>query len=256
MTDVHFYIPILSGTVLFGLLVAFIIYFMILYRKNQIRFELENEKLKHELLKVKVEIQEETLNNVSRELHDNFGHTTALINLNLSTLNTSGLTEKDQVKIETTKEFSAMLVKDLRSLSGSINGDMIKEKGWLQMIQMNVDRINRSKIILFNFTSDSVADFISIDAQLLLYRVIQEMTSNALKHAKANALDLTIKGNDDGIQITFKDNGVGYDSQIIKGNLGSGLQNMKERCNIIGAQFECIAELNNGVTYKIQLRYD
>lgn len=106
---------IITGTLLFGLLTVFIIYFILLYRKSQTKLHFERERRKRELLQAEVEIKEQTLVNVSREIHDNLGQAAALVKINLN-LVSQNIPEADREKINESTELMKKLIGDMRSL--------------------------------------------------------------------------------------------------------------------------------------------
>ena len=115
---------IVAGISFFLLLSIFIIYFIFLYRKRQKHFEqvqkTKEAQYRQALLQSKMEIREQTLQHISRELHDNLGQIASLIKINLNVLpkNLSGDVDR---KIEETKELSRQLILDIKGMSQSLN---------------------------------------------------------------------------------------------------------------------------------------
>ncbi|MCJ8290877.1 MAG: hypothetical protein HRT58_13935 [Crocinitomicaceae bacterium] len=240
-----------AGTLLFGLLTVFIIYFILLYRKSQTKLHFERERRKQELLHAEVEIKEQTLVNVSREIHDNLGQAAALVKINLN-LVSKNLSESDQQKIDESKDLLKKLIGDMRSLSESLNGDNIRRKGFIAMIQADVDRVNKLEYIQVNFNHPEGKISLEADQLVILYRMIQELFTNTLKYAKADNINLRIQQNNQELLVDYTDNGIGFNYQAAL-NKGSGLTNIKDRCEIIGAKLYFDSEINKGVKVKITL---
>ncbi|PCJ29909.1 MAG: hypothetical protein COA99_19015 [Moraxellaceae bacterium] len=242
---------IVTGTLLFGLLTVFIIYFILLYRKSQTKLHFERERRKQELLRAEVEIKEQTLVNVSREIHDNLGQAAALVKINLN-LVSKNLSESDQQKIDESKDLLKKLIGDMRSLSESLNGDNIRRKGFIAMIQADVDRVNKLEYIQVNFDHPEGKIPLEADQLVILYRMIQELFTNTLKYAKADKIILSIEQNNQELLLNYADNGIGFNYQSAL-NKGSGLTNIKDRCEIIGAKLYFDSKINKGVKVKITL---
>lgn len=240
-----------AGTLLFGLLTIFIIYFILLYRKSQTKLHFERERRKRELLQAEVEIKEQTLVNVSREIHDNLGQAAALVKINLNLIS-KDIPEADQQKIKESSELIKKLIGDMRSLSQSLNGDNIRRKGFSAMLQTDVDRINKTGYVEVNFNQPLEKINLEADQLIILYRMIQELFTNSLKYAKASEIRLDISQNQKELVVNFNDNGIGFDYQSAL-NKGSGLTNIKERCEIIDAKLYFESELDQGVNVKITL---
>lgn len=243
---------IITGTLLFGLLTIFIIYFILLYRKSQTKLHFERELKKQELLRAEVEIKEQTLVNVSREIHDNLGQAAALVKINLN-LVSKELSQADQQKIDESRDLLKKLIGDMRSLSESLNGDNIRRKGFIAMIQADVDRVNKLEYIQVEFDHPKEKISLETDQLIILYRMIQELFTNTLKYAKADRITLRIQQNDLELLLDYSDNGIGFDYQSAL-NKGSGLTNIKDRCDIINAKLYFESELNKGVNAKITLK--
>lgn len=243
---------IITGTLLFGLLTVFIVYFILLYRKSQTKLYYERERRKQELLRAEIEIKEQTLVNVSREIHDNLGQAAALVKINLN-LVSNQLSGADQAKLDESKELMKKLISDMRSLSQNLNGDNIRRKGFIAMLQTDVDRIGKTGYVEVNFTHPREKISLKVDQLIILYRMIQELFTNTLKYAKATNINLTIEQNERELIVKFKDNGIGFDYEKAL-NTGSGLTNIKDRCEIINAKLYFESQLNKGVEVQITLK--
>lgn len=249
-STIEFLIPIVAGTILLAGLTVFIIYFILLYRRSQDRFRYERERLKQELLRIENEVKEQTLENVSREIHDNFGQIASLIKINLNLL--SRELEGEQLeKAQESMDLLKQLITDMKSLSRSLNGESIRTTGWIAMIETDVERINRLGIAYLTFLTEGDPLAIEPGHQLILYRVVQEMMNNLLKHANASQAFLSILARDGQIHISYADNGVGFDKYSEDHKPGAGLTNMEARCSMIGAGFTLTSIPGQGTQIQI-----
>ena len=249
--NIEYWAPVVSGTILFGLLTVFIIYFILLYRKSQTKLYYERERKKQELLQAEIEIKEQTLVNVSREIHDNLGQAAALVKINLNLIS-KDISEADQQKINESSDLIKQLIADMRSLSQSLNGDNIKRKGIISMLAIDVDRINKTGYVGVSFDYPGGPIELDFDQQTILYRIIQELFTNTLKYAKAKSIQLKIEESPKEIKLNYTDDGIGFDYSAST-NKGSGLTNIKDRCEIIDAKLYFQSEVNQGVDVQITL---
>jgi signal transduction histidine kinase len=247
ITSIEYLIPVIGGTTLFGLLLAFIIYFILIYRKTQVKLDFEKERLKSELLRVENEVKEQTLTNVSRELHDNFGQIASLIKINLSMVSKLE-SSSDQQKITESTELIKQLIGDIKSLSASLNGERISKLGWLKTIAEDIKRINSIGTMQIEYNSD-FASTLTRDKEVILYRIIQELFNNSLKYAQAEKAELNIYTKNNTTTISYTDNGIGFD--VNKVVLGSGLINIKERCKMINAELKMTSILGKETNFTI-----
>lgn len=242
---------IVTGTLLFGLLSIFIIYFILLYRKSQTKLYLERERRKQELLRAEVEIKEQTLVNVSREIHDNLGQAAALVKINLN-LVSKNISVEDQQKVDESIDLMKKLIGDMRSLSASLNGDTIRRKGIIAMLQQDVERVNKTGYVAVEFAHPSETITLEDDQLVILYRMIQELFTNTLKYAKASKIILRFEETKEHVMVYYTDDGIGFDFEEAL-HKGSGLTNIQDRCHLIGGKLNYHSRENEGVQVQVSL---
>lgn len=221
-------------------------------RKNRLLFE--NEKIKKEfektLLNTRLEIHEQTLNDISREIHDNIGQVLTLVRLQVNTFGTQ--TKEDEITY--TDELLGKAITDLRSLSHSLNTNSIKEKGFIESVKQVLYQFEKTGKFKTFFYADEDAFNINDDHGIILFRIIQEVLNNIVKHAKANEITINMIKNNGIPVISIKDNGCGFDISIInKKDGGIGLKNIIDRSKIIGAKLSLNSQPGNGTTVLISL---
>ncbi|MGB0979530.1 MAG: sensor histidine kinase, partial [Croceimicrobium sp.] len=142
--DVEFLL--VFGTFMAGILIAFIILIVVLYRRSQLKMQLERQNFQQSLLETEVEIQEQTLHNISRDLHDNFGQIASLIKINLNLLS-KDLPELDRNRISESKDLLSKLIGDIRVLSSSLAAENLEKQGLAKRIESDLDRVKRTGAI-------------------------------------------------------------------------------------------------------------
>lgn len=244
------------GTALTISLIAFIIIVIILYRRSQLKFELEKQALHQALLETEVEIREQTLTNISRDLHDNFGQIASLIKINLNLLSPE-LRQEDQVRVDESKDLLKKLIGDIRALSYALSEDTVANQGLSKMIASDLERVKRSGALEVEFHQKYEEDNLDSQTAIFLYRMFQELLNNALKHSQATMLKVVLKGEGKNLDLEVSDNGVGIPMEKFKtdkhGLSGNGLLNLKERCKMIGAIYNISSEPNQGTSIVINL---
>ncbi|SCY44920.1 hypothetical protein SAMN02927916_2120 [Flavobacterium anhuiense] len=223
------------GIVFFTLIVILlVIFFYFLKKKNKFLVEKMEADLyfQSELVKTRIEIKDQTLSEISKELHDNIGQiiSVAIMQLNIC------ISSKD-VQINELKDLKTLLAKsldELRILSRIINKDNLLQNNFLEAIQQDLERIKKLKKIKFNFKQIGVVPTINKEHELIIYRIFQEALHNSLKHSRSDLFDVHIETTDSLFKLKLKDFGIGYDLE--KSNSGIGLNNMKLRAKLIGAE--------------------
>jgi hypothetical protein len=246
---------IVAGTLMLLLLGLFIIGFLFLYQKKHNGYIAEQRELKsfynQELLKTKIEVQEQTLHYISQELHDNVNQILSFVKLNLGLTKNMGADQK-QVKIEESRELIAQAISDLRSLSQSLNSDAFTTRGFIASIELDLNRIKKSGILDTSFAVDGDPQELGEQRELVLFRIFQESLNNVLKHANASSLAVNLQYSAEMITLTIEDDGNGFLANGA-GEQGLGLRNIKSRAALIGAQAEILSEPNKGCCVKITI---
>lgn len=248
---------VIIGSLLLFLLVTFFIAFLALYRKKRRQHKQEQEKLASEfaaaLLQSQLEIKEQTLQTIGRELHDNIGHTASIIKIYLNTINLKNITDSKD-KIEDSKVLLKQLIRDIKQLSLDLNGDRAIQIGLCNVLSIDVDRLN--KINSFHTTLSVIGDeFILPKTTItILYRMIQEIVNNIIKHSKASKVLIRLTFLENLLTLVIQDNGIGFSIAAKNDGHGNGLINLKNRANVINADFQIESQLNHGTTITIQIR--
>ena len=230
-----------------------IMFLVALARHNQRRNKLifENQRIKKDfeqtLLNTQLEIQEQTLTHISREIHDNIGQVLSLARLQLHSISEK-TAEED---IEYTDNLLEKAITDLRGLSHSLNTNSIKENGFAASVEKILEQFEKTGKFKTAFYND-VGFTISDDHGIILFRIIQEVLNNITKHALATEITIRIEKSKKHTVISIADNGKGFNTEILQSTDGGiGIRNIKERALIIGAKLSLISQENNGTTVRI-----
>jgi hypothetical protein len=246
---------IVAGTIMLLLLGIFIIGFLFFYQKKHNSHLSEKESLisefKQELLKTQIEIQEDTLNNISREIHDNITQVLSFVKLNLGMID--GADQKTQEKITENRELVAQTINDLRNLSKSMSFEHIAQLGLVRTMEKEADRLNNSGIIKVEMLTSGDPYSLGEQRELVLFRIFQEVLNNTLKHSGAGLLKINLEYSDQLFNLTLEDNGAGFSTTLHGDNIGAGLRNINNRAALIGAVTSIDSSPGKGCCIKVTL---
>lgn len=249
------YVVLCLGLLLIGFLASFIIYFIVLYKNKQLAHKREQDKLQavfqQELLKTQVEMQEQTLNHISREIHDNVTQVLSFVKLNLA-FPAKATREEVELKISESRNLVAQVINDLRDLSKSLSYEHIIQLGLVQTMEIEAGRINKSGIIKVELSVGGDARNLGEERELVVFRIFQEALNNALKHSGAKQLKISLDYFDHLFNLTIQDNGVGFKAGTLS-NSGSGLRNIVNRAALIGADAVIDSAPGKGCCIKITI---
>lgn len=235
------------------LLTTFGIIFFITFqkRKNKLIYEKyeAEKKFEEELTQSKLEIQEQTLKNVGWELHDNIGQLLSVANMQLNMLSRT-IDSPARPPLLEIKEVVAQSLQEVRSLSKSLNNEVIDYTGLQASVRNELARFDRLNIIKTDLNVSGQELLIPQKDAIILFRILQEFFSNVIKHSKADHLAVEFQYTLNALKIIASDNGVGFITENIEKS--SGLLNMESRAGLIGAGFELHSSPGNGSSLILQ----
>ncbi|KAA2240406.1 sensor histidine kinase [Chitinophaga agrisoli] len=252
-------IVIITTTILLLFLVGFIIIMLILNQKSRLaqvqELRLMKEKYEQELLRTQLEIQENIFGNLSQEIHDNIGQSLTFVSLSLLTVPVENGSEA-HLYIEESRKMLQKAITELRDLSKGLQTERIMEIGLVKSIEFELQRLERTNLYKTSFIFTDVRNLMDHQTEIILFRIVQEMLNNFVKHARASELEIYLTHENDIINLEIRDNGVGFDpgSLFIKENpKGLGLRNIRKRATLIGGHCNIDSIKNGGTTIRITI---
>lgn len=254
-SDIH--LLVIAGICLVIFLLLFIIIFVVLYRQRQALLIKKNEQIQYEfqqtLLQSQLEMQEQTLQKISEEIHDNIGQALSLAKLHLNTIE-SPLPPEADTKMNGARQLVSKAIQDLRDISRSFNTDNIQALGLVAAIEQELDLIRRTGKYTLSFVQEGNLFRLPPQQELIIFRVVQECFQNIIKHADARQIDVLILFKAGQMEITVRDDGKGFalhpTEELGPGN-GLGIRNMNARVKLIGGQVDIDSQPGSGTTIRI-----
>ncbi|MEO6730533.1 MAG: sensor histidine kinase [Ferruginibacter sp.] len=206
------------------------------------------------ILQTQIEIQEQTLKNISQEIHDNIGQVLSLAKLNINTFAVNP-DEATQIRVEDTKQLISKALRDLRDLSRSMHGDKIAELGLQQAIADELKLLQNTGKFLTNIVIAGSPYKMEQQNEMVIFRMLQEALNNAIKHSKAKNIEVNLQYDSEAFQLTIRDDGIGFDpSALQSAETGIGLKSMQNRAALIGAEFRLDSNTEQGTSIHIELK--
>lgn len=239
------------------LLTAFVVVFFMVYQKRKNKFLLEKyeaeKRFEQEIFQSKLEIQEQTLKMVGWELHDNIGQLLSVAKMQLNIFGGS-LQEPEKNRILEIGEVVGSSLQEVRSLSKSLNNEIVEYMGLEGSIKNELARFERINVLKPKL--EIIGEKTEIDQKdsIILFRILQEFCSNVIKHAKAKNLLVSLNYTTDMLYIEIADDGEGFSLNEIEKS--SGLINMKSRAEMLGAKFELDSAPGKGTKMKLEYPCD
>lgn len=254
---------IIISTLIILVFGSVIIWFLFLYQRKRFVHNKEvlelREAFGQTLLQSRLEIQEQTLDHISKELHANFGHLVSLININLSEILPESHSKTRDSVLET-KSLAKQLLSELKALSASLNTDHIIHIGFDRALDNELNRLLKTKKYQVEFIRRGKAFRISPENEIILFRLCQEVLNNVVRYAKATTVTVLTEYVDNSMILEVSDNGIGFDVaralQDSGDKVSTGLINIQKRAKLIKADFSIESQPAKGTTVRIVIPHN
>ncbi|PKP32670.1 MAG: hypothetical protein CVU00_11570 [Bacteroidetes bacterium HGW-Bacteroidetes-17] len=224
---------------------------------NRKQTEIEILNYQHNLKLLNSEIsllEEKERKRIASYLHDGIGQTLSLTHINLTSINKQTPSTQVIEIIENCSELINSAIAKTRSLTFDLSPPILFELGLIPAIKWKLNQIEEEHDVKTVFKFHNKFPVIKDAIRILLYRIISELISNALKHAKPNKIEITYRINNATLSISVNDNGNGFDykpkSNTIRQN-GFGLFSIKERLDYIEGSLKISSKIKVGTTATI-----
>ena len=200
-------------------------------RDQLVILDKEKTKLEIQSKKFLIEGQEKERERIARDLHDGLGAMLTTMKLRLS----------NQLNETTREELTALLddaINEARNLSRNLMPAVLMDFGLFDALAQLAESTEKNTGITINYSCDSEDEKSKLkkSKQVYVYRIVQEVLNNALKHANCTEIQLSITEFDDQMNIFIKDNGKGLSDDLVLESQGLGFKNIKERTGLLNGE--------------------
>lgn len=258
MGKTELYLTVILFNIFFVLFLVAVMIYIRKYKQRKIEhineIKLKNEIHQKELLATQLEIQQATMQQIGRELHDNIGQKLTLASLYTQQLLYENKVTTECERIEQVSQIINQSLQDLRSLSKTLTDDNINQKDIITLIQEEVHTASVIKKCKIHFEHNFKCLDLDFVHKNVLLRITQEFIQNSIKHSQCKNIFIRLNTTEENLwELKINDDGIGFDIDKILSN-GIGLTNMKNRTAIIGAEFNLESNENAGTLIEIKLK--
>lgn len=230
------------GTVAMLFLAIAIILFMVFYQKKMLQEQVDRQRLEMEhqgkLMEAALESQELERKRVAADLHDSIGGMLSAIRVGLITV---GRQLADPGAIEQQKKMLDETIGSVRSISRELMPSTLERFGLSHALRELCDQVQSTSLLTVSFHNRGEVDTLPASKQLMLFRIAQELVTNAVKHAHATDIQVSLHAGDH-LALTVEDNGIGFepesDRMVTTSGRGLGLYNIENRVRLLGARLD------------------
>ena len=209
------------------------------------------EKEKTAAARALVEGQEEERKRVAMELHDGLG--VLLSNVKMQFTNFIARSDQNSAVLHKAAIVLDRASVDVRRISHNMMPSVLTKFGLNISLEELLDEINEMKNMSASIKLQGDDKKLSENTQIMIYRIIQELVNNTIKHANANKISLILDYSLKELKIWYSDNGIGFSPGTITGTLG--LKSIASRVRFLNGELTNESKPGKGVSYIISIPY-
>lgn len=235
---------------------AFALAFILFFNFSQRKLIAQKLKQQEVLLHNIIEVQETEKRRIAKDLHDEIGSQLNIINLNLHRLKRKR--QDPKIFEETIRDIQELLgttIKTTRQISHDLLPSILDKFGLIEALQELSDNYSETTVTLNFEIQENSFTIPSKSIELNIFRVIQELISNAIRHGEASIITIQFLLNKTQLKIAVIDNGKGFDTKSKTHKAGLGLSNIESRMNMIRGQIKFSSIINEGTTATLLLNF-
>lgn len=219
------YTAILIASVVIGIIILFFVRSIVLQQKRVVNLQKEN-------MLAAISSMEKERTRIAADLHDDLGPILSVVKFQIDNVET--ITVEEKAELQKASAYIDDLSTRLREISNNLMPNVLLRKGLVSAIEEFKNRVEQANHLSIHFTHANLPA-LSQEQNIHVYRIIQELVHNSLKHARASSLQIALQAKGQVLTILYKDNGIGFDyEKRLKESPGIGLRSLRNRAELIG----------------------
>ena len=237
-----------TGLLVIAFILAIIIgYFIVSILRHQRRnLQLHKEKIQAEIITLESERKR-----MASDLHDELGPVLSAVKMQINSVDTS---EEDAELIDKASKHIDGLLERIREISNNLMPTVLVRKGFPTALKEFSENITRAGKLNIDYHCSPSDLTVENEKEIHLFRIAQEVIHNAIKHAQASRMHISLQQKENLLVLEISDNGKGFDPQKeAKQNGGHGLGNILSRVEILKGDMYVDSAIGKGVKYNIEI---
>ena len=231
--------------------IALVIFFYF-SRKKIIQKELEKKDLilahQKEQLRAILITQEEERKRIAQDLHDDISSKLNVVSLNSYLLTAANLTETETKEItDNIINITAKALDNSRKIAHNLLPPVFDKFGLHAGVEELCEEFESSKSVKISYQNKIDFDDREKDKHLHVFRILQELMNNSLRHGKASEISIVFDKVNGINNCFYHDNGTGFDSKNSENQKGLGMKNIASRISFLNGNINVNSDINKGV---------
>jgi PAS domain S-box-containing protein len=197
-----------------------------------------------------IEAHEEERTWIARELHDDIGQQLALLANNLELMEKDAPDSIAEIRNRVSEQLKRVreIASDVQAISHRLHSSKLRYLGIVAAAKSFCQELSEQHNVEIDFIHADIPPAVPEEISLCLFRVMQEGLQNAVKHSGVRHFEVELRGASDGIDLTVRDVGLGFDPEAVRNKRGLGLVSMQERVNLVRGTFSIDSRPDGGTT--------
>jgi two-component system, NarL family, sensor kinase len=201
---------------------------------------------------LKGEEQERT--RLAKDLHDGLGGLLSGVKFSLTNIKSNVFLDSENVLVfERSLDMLDQSISELRRVAHNMMPEVLVKFGLIEALKSYCDSLSESKVFKMDFQSIGMEKRLTSNTEIFIYRVVQELLNNVVKHANANYVLVQLSKHGNEVGITVEDNGIGIDKSSIDKSAGSGWTNIQSRIDYLKGKIDVQSAPGEGTSVYITI---
>lgn len=222
-------------------------------RKKIIQKEVEKVNIlleqKQKVFQASITAQEEERKRIAQDMHDAISAKLNVVNLTTHMLlGDETISEEQEQSLTHILNVNSKTLESSRKIAHDLLPPVLDKFGLTVALDELFEDFTKSKQVKINSKIEDIT-VLEKSNELHIFRILQELINNSIRHGKATILDINLVNIESGYELNYHDNGIGFDTSQMSTKAGIGLQNIESRVAILNGIFTVTSEPNNGSTF-------
>jgi len=199
--------------------------------------------------------QEEERSRLAKDLHDGLGGLLSGVKYSLSNMKDNLIVTPDNMAVfERSLDMLDASIRELRRVAHNMMPEMLNKFGLDEALKEYTNAVNATKLLAVKYQSLGMEDRVHQSTEIIVYRIVQELLNNVLKHAGASEAFIQLIRENSRLNIVVEDNGKGFDTGILKDSKGAGWTNIRSRVEYLKGLLDLHSEPGKGTLVNIEFK--
>jgi two-component system, NarL family, sensor kinase len=243
------------------LMVLVILFFFYFSRRKVIKTKLEKANLEiayqKELLQATILTQEEERKRIAQDLHDAISSKLNIVSLNANMLTSKSLPADEVIRVgESIYNVTSNVLENSRRIAHDLLPPTLDKFGLMAAMEELCEEIEATQKFELEYLIQYPEKFLNITNELHLFRVVQELFNNSIKHSDATKIELIVKAHENLLSLKYCDNGKGFDTSKAQMAKGLGMSGIENRTILMKAGYTVSSFPGKGIKVIIECKSD